>query len=156
MPPSTKDAPNVIAIPPLIYLAFVAVGLLLDYLFPVPVLPNSIQYAVGFGIIIAAGLVMPFVLLEFRKAKTQFDPGKPTTAIITTGPYRFSRNPSYVSLTMLYLGIAIAADSVWVLAGLIPVFLVMHYGVILREEEYLEAKFDEEYLRYKNTVRRWL
>ena len=156
MPQSTKDAPNVIAMPPLIYLAFLAVGLLLDYLFPVPVLPNSIQYAVGFGMIIATGLVMPFVLLEFRKAETQFDPRKPTTAIITTGPYRFSRNPSYVSLTMLYLGIAIAADSVWVLAGLIPTLVVMHYGVILREEEYLEAKFSEEYLRYKNTVRRWL
>ncbi len=156
MPQSTKDAPNVIAIPPLIYLAFLAVGLLLDYLFPVPVLPNSIQYAVGFGMIIATGLVMPFVLLEFRKAETQFDLRKPTTAIITTGPYRFSRNPSYVSLTMLYLGIAIAADSVWVLAGLIPTLVVMHYGVILREEQYLENKFGEEYLRYKNTVRRWL
>ncbi len=156
MPQSTKDAPNVIAIPPLIYLAFLAVGLLLDYLFPVPVLPNSIQYAVGFGMISATGLLMPFVLLEFRKAETQFDPRKPTTVIITTGPYRFSRNPSYVSLTMLYLGIAIAADSVWVLAGLIPTLVVMHYGVILREEEYLEAKFGEEYLRYKNTVRRWL
>ncbi len=156
MPQSTMDAPNVIAIPPLIYLAFLAVGLLLDYLFPVPVLPNSIQYAVGFGMIIATGLVMPFVLLEFRKAETQFDPRKPTTAIITTGPYRFSRNPSYVSLTMLYLGIAIAADSVWVLAGLIPTLLVMHYGVILREEQYLENKFGEEYLRYKKTVRRWL
>ncbi len=156
MPQSTKDAPNVIAVPPLIYLAFLAVGLLLGYLFPVPVLPNSIQYAVGFGMIIATGLVMPFVLLEFRKAETQFDPRKPTTAIITTGPYRFSRNPSYVSLTMLYLGIAVAADGVWVLAGLIPTLVVMHYGVILREEEYLEAKFSEEYLRYKNTVRRWL
>ena len=156
MPQSTKDAPNVIAIPPLIYLAFLAVGLLLDYLFPVPVLPNSIQYAVGFGMIIATGLVMPFVLLEFRKAETQFDPRKPTTAIITTGPYRFSRNPSYVSLTTLYLGIAIAADSVWILAGLIPTLVVMHYGVILREEQYLENKFGEEYLRYKKTVRRWL
>ena len=156
MPQSTKDAPNVITIPPLIYVAFLAVGLLLDYLFPVPVLPNSIQYAVGFGMIIATGLVMPFVLLEFRKAETQFDPRKPTTAIITTGPYRFSRNPSYVSLTMLYLGIAIAADSVWILAGLIPTLVVMHYGVILREEQYLENKFGEEYLRYKKTVRRWL
>ncbi len=78
------------------------------------------------------------------------------TRIITTGPYRFSRNPSYVSLTMLYLGIAIAADSVWVLAGLIPTLVVMHYGVILREEEYLEAKFGQEYLRYKRSVPRWL
>ncbi len=156
MPQSTKDAPNVIAIPPLIYLAFLAVGLLLDYLFPVPVLPNSIQYAVGFGIMIAPALIMPSVLLRFKKANTNFDPGKPTTRIITTGPYRYSRNPSYVSLTMLYLGIAIAADSVWVLAGLIPTLVVMHYGVILREEQYLAEKFGEPYLQYKRSVRRWL
>ncbi len=156
MPQSTKDAPNVIAMPPLIYLAFLAVGLLLDYLFPVPVLPNSIQYAVGFGIMIAPALIMPFVLLRFKKANTNFDPGKPTTRIITTGPYRYSRNPSYVSLTMLYLGIAIAADSVWVLAGLIPTLVVMHYGVILREEQYLAEKFGEAYLQYKRSVRRWL
>ncbi len=156
MPQSTKDAPNVIAIPPLIYLAFLAVGLLLDYLFPVPVLPNSIQYAVGFGIMIAPALIMPFVLLRFKKANTNFDARKPTTAIITTGPYRFSRNPSYVSLTMLYLGIAIAADSVWVLAGLIPTLVVMHYGVILREEQYLAEKFGEPYLQYKRSVRRWI
>ena len=57
---------------------------------------------------------------------------------------------------MLYLGIAIAADSVWVLAGLIPTLVVMHYGVILREEQYLEDKFGEEYLRYRRSVRRWL
>ena len=105
---------------------------------------------------IAPALIMPFVLLRFKEAKTNFDLRKPTTRIITTGPYRFSRNPSYVSLTMLYLGIAIAADSVWVLAGLIPTLVVMHYGVILREEEYLEAKFGEEYLRYKRSVPRWL
>ncbi len=156
MPQSTKDAPNVIAIPPLIYLAFLAVGLLLDYLFPVPVLPNSIQYAVGFGISIASALIMPFVLLRFKNANTNFDPRKPTTRIVTTGPYRYSRNPSYVSLTMLYLGIAIAADSVWVLAGLIPTLVVMHYGVILREEQYLAEKFGEPYLQYKRSVRRWL
>ena len=156
MPQSEKDAPNVVAIPPLIYAAFLAVGLVLDYLFPIPVLPDPIQYWLGFGIIIASGFIILFVLLEFRKAETQFDPRKPTTAIITTGPYRFSRNPSYVSLTMLYLGIAIAADSVWVLAGLIPTLVVTHYGVILREEEYLAEKFGEAYLQYKRSVRRWL
>ena len=96
------------------------------------------------------------MLLRFKEAKTNFDPRKPTTAIITTGPYRYSRNPSYVSLTVLYLGIAIASDSVWVLAALIPTLLVMHYGVILREEHYLAEKFGEAYLQYKRSVRRWL
>ena len=57
---------------------------------------------------------------------------------------------------MLYLGIAIAADSVWVLTALIPALLVMHYGVILREEQYLAEKFGEAYLQYKRSVRRWL
>ena len=151
-----QDAPNVIAIPPLIYLAFLAVGFVLDYLFPVPMMPDRFQYWLGFGIMIGSLFIVTFVLRKFRKAETQFDPRKPTTAIITTGPYRFSRNPSYVSLTMLYLGIAIAADSVWVLAGLIPTLVVMHYGVILREEQYLEDKFGEEYLRYRRSVRRWL
>ncbi len=156
MPQSTKDAPNVVAIPPLIYAAFLAVGLVLDYLFPIPVLPDPMQYWIGFGIMIPGGFIMPFVLLRFKEAETNFDPRKPTTAIITTGPYRFSRNPSYVSLTMLYLGIAIAADSVWVLAALTPALLVMHYGVILREEEYLAEKFGKAYLQYKRSVRRWL
>ena len=151
-----QDAPNVVAIPPLIYAAFLAVGLVLDYVLPIPVLPDPIQYWIGFGIGIASAFIMPFVLLRFKEAKTNFDPRKPTTAIITTGPYRYSRNPSYVSLTMLYLGIAIAADSVWVLAALVPVLLVMHYGVILREEQYLAEKFGEAYLQYKRSVRRWL
>lgn len=131
-------------------------GIVLDFLFPVPVLPNRVQYAVGFAVMAVSGLIMPFVLLEFRKARTNFDPRKPTTAIITTGPYRFSRNPSYVVLTLLYVGIGIAADSIWILGALIPVIVVMHYGVIVREERYLENKFGEEYLRYKRSMRRWL
>ena len=81
-----QDAPNVVALPPLIYAAFLAVGLLLNYLFPIPRLPNPIQYWIGFGIIIVVAFIMLFVLLRFREAKTAFDPRKPTTAIITTGP----------------------------------------------------------------------
>ena len=97
---------------------------------------------------------MPFVLLQFHRAGTTFDPRKATTALITGGPYRFSRNPSYVSLSLLYVGVGIAADSIWILGLFIPTLAVMHYGVICREERYLENKFGEEYLRYKRTVRR--
>ncbi len=155
-PASERDAPGVITIPPLIYVPFFAIGILLDYIFPVPLLPNRVQYLVGFAVIAVSGLIMPFVLLEFRKSRTNFDPRKVTTTIITTGPYRFSRNPSYLALTLIYIGVGIAADSIWILGLLIPALALMHYGVITREERYLEKKFGEEYLCYKRSVRRWL
>ena len=153
---SKRDAPGVFTIPPLIYVPFLAMGIVLDYLFPVPLLPNRIQYLVGFAVIAVSGLIMPFVLLEFRKFRTNFNPRKATTTIITTGPYRFSRNPSYLALTLIYISVGIAADSIWILGLLIPALALMHYGVITREERYLEKKFGEEYLCYKRSVRRWL
>ena len=152
---SEADAAGVIAIPPVIYLAFLGIGIALDLLFPIPLLPDSVQYRAGFAVIAVGGCIMPFVLRQFYKAGTNFDPRKATTAVITGGPYRFSRNPSYVSLSLLYVGVGIAADSIWILGLLASTLTVMHYGVICREERYLENKFDEEYLRYKRRVRRW-
>ncbi len=151
-----KDNPEVIAVPPLIYLAFLLVGLALDYLWPVAVVPNGIQYIAGFAFFTLSGIIIVFTLLQFRKAHTNFSPSKPTTSLITGGPFRFSRNPSYLSLSLLYVGIGIAADNLWVLGLLVPTLALMHYGVIFREERYLERKFGEEYLRYKASVRRWL
>ena len=150
------DSPGVITIPPVIYLAFLALGIALDLLFPVALLPNPVQYAVGFVIIAVSFVLLPFVLGRFRAAGTNLDVRKPTTAIISDGPYRFSRNPAYLSMSLLYLGIGIAADSIWILGLLLPTLVIMHYGVIAREERYLEAKFGEEYLRYKRSVRRWI
>lgn len=99
---------------------------------------------------------MPPVLRRFRRAGTPFDVRKPASALITEGPYRFSRNPSYVSLTLLYLGIGILLNNGWILILVAPVFLVMDLWVVRREERHLEAKFGEEFLRYKAAVRRWL
>jgi protein-S-isoprenylcysteine O-methyltransferase Ste14 len=151
-----QDGPRVIAIPPLIYLTFLGVGFGMDFLIPVPILPNQVQYALGGTILVGSFLIMPFVLSRFRRAKTTFDARKGATALITTGPYRYTRNPSYISLTMLQLGIGIAADNIWVLAGLVPAVLMTHYGVILKEEKYLDEKFGEAYRDYKRSVRRWL
>ena len=153
---SQRDAPRVIGFPPVIYAAFLAVGIALHSLFPVKALPDSVQYPIGFALIAVCVFIMPFVLLQFRKAGTNFDLRKPTTTIITGGPYRFSRNPAYLSLSLLYAGIGIAANSIWILGLLVPTLAVMHYGVISREERYLENKFGEEYLRYRRSVRRWL
>ena len=153
---SNNDHPGVIALPPLIYLAFLLTGLALDYLWPVAVLPDRVQYTAGFAIMALGGVIVAFTLPQYRKARTNFSPFKPTTAVIVGGPHQFSRNPAYLSLSLLYTGIGIAGDNLWMLGLLVPTLVVMHYGVISREEQYLESKFGEEYLRYKASVRRWL
>ena len=91
-----------------------------------------------------------------RRHKTSFKTDEPSTALITGGPYRYTRNPIYLALSLLYAGIGIAADSPWVLVLLAPLLVVIHYGVIIREERYLERKFADAYRRYKATTRRWL
>ena len=151
-----KDHAGVIFPPPLIYGGFLLIGFVIDFFWPIPVLPDIDQYAVG-GVllVLALAIVIPALIL-FRKGGTAVRPDRPTTAIITGGPFRFTRNPFYLALTVLYAGIAIVADSVWVMGLLLPVLLIMNRGVIDREEKYLDGKFGEEYRRYKETVRRWL
>ena len=80
----------------------------------------------------------------------------PSTTVVTTGLYRLSRNPIYLGLAALYLGLAFAANSGWAVILLLPILAVMRYGVIAREERYLEAKFGDDYRAYKARVRRWL
>jgi len=84
------------------------------------------------------------------------DPVLPTTAIVTSGPFRFSRNPLYLALTLLYFGLSVAVNSWWGIVVLVPLLIIMHRGVVLREERYLERKFGETYRRYRSKVRRYL
>jgi len=156
MTSDTSDVAGVIALPPLIYLAFILLGVALDRFWPVAVLPGSAQYAIG-GLSIMAGLALAaWSLPLFRKLGTSVNVYRPTTALITTGPYRFARNPLYLSLALAQAGIAFAADNVWIMALLVPTIVVVNYGVIAREERYLEAKFGDEYRRYRAAARRWL
>jgi protein-S-isoprenylcysteine O-methyltransferase Ste14 len=140
-----SDSPGVITTPPLIYLLFLVPGIALELWFPVGLLPNFAQYIVGFALIATSVVLLPLVFQRFRATGINLDVHKPTTTIIKDGPYRFSRNSAYLSMTLLSLGIAVAADSVWMLGSLIPVLVVMHYVVIVREE----------YLCYKRSVRSW-
>ena len=89
-------------------------------------------------------------------AGTNIRPNLPAKAIVTSGPFRFSRNPLYCSLTLLYLGLSAFLNTWWSLILLVPLLLVMHVGVVRREERYLERKFGEEYRRYRSSVRRYL
>ena len=128
----------------------------MDYFRPVTVLPASVQYIAGFAIIALAGVIVVSAVLQFRRASTSFSDFAPATHLVTRGPYRLSRNPGYLALSLLYVGIGVAADNLWIVAGLVPILIVMHYGVIVREEQYLKRTFGEEYLQYKASVRRWV
>ncbi len=151
-----KDTAGVIAPPPVIYLAFLLAGLGADRLWPMAVLPQGPRYAAA-AVVIALSLALVISAFgQFRRHNTSFKPHEPSTALITEGPYRYSRNPMYLALSLLYAGIAITADGPWTLALLAPLLVVLHYGVIIREERYLERKFSDDYRRYKATTRRWL
>ena len=156
METESRDRADVIAPPPFIYLIALAIGLLVDLLYPVQVLPTPFAIGIGLLLIAAAGPIVISALRAFSGAKTTFGFRKPASAIVTNGAYRFSRNPSYVALTLLYIGIAFLVNSVWVLLMVVPAVTLMNFGVIKREERYLEAKFGDEYREYKTTVRRWV
>jgi protein-S-isoprenylcysteine O-methyltransferase Ste14 len=94
--------------------------------------------------------------LAFKRAGTDANPYRPSSALAADGPYRFSRNPGYLGMAITYIGITLAAEAPWSLVMLLPATLMIQYGVITREERYLERMFGEEYLSYKQTTRRWI
>lgn len=151
-----RDNPGVIAPPPLIYAAALAAGLLVNRRRPIPFLPRSLARPLGLSAIAGGASILFSGLRAMRRAGTNVDPYKPATAIVTEGPYRFTRNPLYVGLTLIYTGIAALANALPAVLLLPAVLHVMRRGVIEREERYLERKFGDEYLQYKNRTRRWL
>ena len=156
MTADNRDCPGVIAPPPIIYLGFLGLGLGLDYVWPAATLPGTGQFAAGLALIFPGVVIIALAIRRLRKAGTNVEPHKPTTALVTTGPFRLSRNPIYLSLSLIHAGIGIAADNPWILGLLVPALAVIRYGVIAREERYLEGKFGAAYLAYKASVRRWL
>ncbi len=116
---------GVIAPPPLIYLAGVVIGLFLRNPASTPILPRGLSYGLGAVLIVSAVWIILWGVREMRRAGTAVSTRIPTTALVSTGPFRFSRNPLYVSLTLCYLGIAIAAQSLWALALLLVVLAMM-------------------------------
>lgn len=155
----TRDVPDiagVVAPPPLLAAGFLLLGYLLDLALPLPLLPSPAQYVMSAALILPAAVLVVSGILLFRRAGTHVEPYRPTTALVTTGPYRLSRNPLYVALALAYAGISVAVDSAWMLALILPFLLVIRYGVVAREERYLERKFGQAYLDYKAKVRRWL
>ncbi len=142
--------------PPSVYAGFFVVGLGLDYLWPAPLLSATVQYGVGFALVGASLALFGLTLRDFAKAETSVDHRKPTTTVITSGPFARSRNPVYVSMTVCFVGAAIAVDGPLVLAMVAPAVAVIRVFVIRREEAYMAHKFGVDYERYTATVRRWI
>ena len=151
-----SSGPGIPIPPPVIYMAAFAIGAGLNQLWPMPLLPGGLRFIAGLAVILMGGLMMPIVIWRFHRARTTLEVWKPASALITEGPYRYSRNPIYIALTLLYLGIGILIDMGWVLILAAPVLLVINLWVVRGEERHLEARFGEEYLNYKATVRRWI
>jgi protein-S-isoprenylcysteine O-methyltransferase Ste14 len=150
------ESAGVVAPPPLVYLVGLAAGLALDAALPEATLPGAVRLPVG-AVALGAGvaLVVAFAV-AFRRAATAVRPDRPTTAVVTSGPYRLTRNPGYLGMALMFVGVAVLADAPWALVALIPVLVIVDRGVVAREERYLERKFGQPYLAYKARVRRWV
>jgi protein-S-isoprenylcysteine O-methyltransferase Ste14 len=154
-----NDNPGVVMRPPLLYLTMLALGWGFGLFEPLPLATSGGRAAlVGAGAaLFVAGVVLAMLCFRrFSSAGTNVPTTLPTKALVTAGPYRFSRNPIYLALTSIYFGIALLLNSGWILILAIPLLVTMRYGVIAREERYLEAKFGDAYRAYKDKVRRWL
>lgn len=142
--------------PPLIYIAGLVAGLLLDRWHPLLRLPLSVTFPAAVPVGLASLVVVLPAVRLMRRAGTAIDPRKTTTRLVVAGPFRFTRNPLYLSLVLLYAAIAVAASSLWMLLLLPAVVATVQAIVISREEAYLERKFGDDYRRYRERVRRWL
>jgi len=157
--PEAKDktavSANVIAFPPRIYLTAMIIGILLNILWPVTVGGGYWRAGIGLLLIGLGVFISASGAREFGRRETAVNPYYPASAVVQSGIYRYSRNPMYVGLTAVLLGVGLLINSLWSLLILIPTLLIIYFGVILREEAYMEKMFGQEYLAYKKSVRRW-
>jgi protein-S-isoprenylcysteine O-methyltransferase Ste14 len=142
--------------PPLIYLAVFLVALGLQRVLPLPAIPKMIRFAAGSIMIVAGIALAAWSVGLFRRAGTSLIPIKPTTTLVISGPYHFTRNPMYLSLLSVYVGAALMMRTLWALLLLPLVIVAIRYLVIRKEEQYLQRKFGDAFLSYKASVRRWI
>ena len=156
---NTPDTAGVIARPPLLFLAALLLGIAADRLLPVPfdIAVDGRSRWILAGFLILSGLALATAgIRDFSRAATPVPTNEPTRALVTTGIHGWSRNPIYAGMFLLYGGIAVAARSPWTLILTLPLAITIRYGVVAREEAYLERRFHDAYRDYKSRVRRWL
>ncbi|MET0527334.1 MAG: isoprenylcysteine carboxylmethyltransferase family protein [Microvirga sp.] len=144
--------------PPLVFLGTLLLGLAAERFVPFRsfVIDWWVLVAMGAPLFVGGAATMLAAAGLFRRLGTAIPPSRPTTLIATTGPYRWTRNPMYLGMALIYAGLAIGFDGPIAFALLPLVLIAIQTQVIAREERYLEAKFGDDYRRYKAEVRRWL
>jgi protein-S-isoprenylcysteine O-methyltransferase Ste14 len=155
-PPDKADHPGVIAFPPLIFVGCAIAGGLFQLMFPLRIMNASVARTLGIVLASIAGCLSIWAFRVMKANGTNVRPDQPATTIVRGGPFRFTRNPMYLSLCLLQLALGLSLNAWFLLLFLIPLALILHFGVVRREESYLEAKFGEPYLALKREVRRWL
>ena len=151
-----NDAPDVKIIPPLVYLAGIVIGFLATIWMPTKVVTNSVAWTVGGILSFCGGVLAGSAILKFKDVGTTVRPDRAANTLVIAGPYKITRNPMYLALALVYLGIATAGQSVWALILLPVVLIVIQRGAIGPEEAFLEKRFGANYISYKEKVRRWL
>jgi len=150
------DNPGVKVPPPLFYAAAVVVGYLLDRQWPLPIAPASLARIAGVVVGIGGVALSVAGVRQFRRAKTSLVPIRPAAAFVVSGPYRFTRNPMYVGLALVTIGLALLLTTWWPIVLLAPTLAAVQFFVIQREERYLRRRFGADYDAYTRRVRRWL
>lgn len=149
------DSPPVLIHPPVLFGFGFLAGLALNFWFGISFsVGNMIK--IGYLFIAAGFAISAWAVWHLRAAGTNIPTNLPTTAMVTTGPYRVTRNPIYIGISVAYLGLACLLDAPLDLLSLFPVLIVLHVGVVLREERYLEAKFGEPYREYLRRSKRYV
>ena len=151
-----KRGPGLRFPPPLLPVGLIAAAWLLQQWAPLPISANPQLRLAGIVLVAVAFLLAIVALVHFLRAKTHVEPWHPTSTIIQSGIYRYSRNPIYLAFCIAAIGAALIMDSWWGLIAVAPLVYLLQVLVIRKEETYLEAKFGEPYLDYKRRVRRWL
>ena len=150
------DRPGVVALPPLIYLAGLVAAFVLNAFVPWRLaVPLPARWA-GATLMLGAVALAVIARTSFERAHTNVNPMEPATTLVTSGVFRWSRNPMYVGMTALVTGLALATRIAWILIALVLVLAIMHWGVVLREERYLARTFGADYEGYRSRVRRYL
>jgi protein-S-isoprenylcysteine O-methyltransferase Ste14 len=141
--------------PPIVLLAAIALGVVLNLIWPFRFIPSALVLA-GPVIVFAAVLLFLLSLREFRSHGTSVRGTERTTMVVRTGPYRFSRNPIYLAFVLFILGLSLWLNNLWLLVALVAFAGFISIMIIPREERFLERNFQPQYSEYKAAVRRWL
>ncbi len=150
-----RNNAGVIAPPPAIFGAALLAGLGVQRLWPLPLPGGAAMRAIGAALVVAGLALSILVMRHFGRAGTPVVPWGETRRLVVSGPYRYSRNPDYLGQALVVAGLGLLLAAPWVIVMLVPALLVVRYGVIAREERYLEQRFGDEYRAFRRRVRRW-